>query len=80
MKARIRKWLGIEDTAMLRPIELKRGGLYVIESARELDRETIADIEAYLALVKKRTGCEFLLLDAGLRIATAEEGEARCGN
>jgi hypothetical protein len=52
------------------PIQLKRGGVYVIECAEPLDKESLSDIETYLTGVKARTGCEFLILDAGFRIAT----------
>jgi hypothetical protein len=64
--------LGPADQALARTvaIELKRGGVYAIESAEPLDDATLADIQAYLDSFTKRTGCEFLILDAGLTIAT----------
>jgi hypothetical protein len=52
-------------------IKLERGGVYAIECAEPLDKITLQDIQAYLDSFKKRTGCEFLILDAGLSLATA---------
>lgn len=53
------------------PIELRRGGLYVIESVVELNADALAGIQGYLDGFGKKTGCEFLILDAGLHVAIA---------
>ena len=54
------------------PIELKRGGVYVIESEEPLNAETIADIRVYLKTFQEETGCQFLILDAGLHVSVSE--------
>lgn len=72
MRKFIRRWLGIEEDPLPRAIALGRGGFYVLESDHELNREEILAFEAYLAPIKKRTGCDFLILDRGIRIVTGE--------
>jgi hypothetical protein len=58
--------------AVPQPIELRRGGIYVIESTEPLNGEAVKDICGYLKTFEADTGCKFLLLDAGLRIAVAD--------
>lgn len=55
-----------------RPIEIKRGGVYVVESDKTLTAESFADISAYLKTFSEVTGCEFLVLDHGLKLAMTE--------
>jgi hypothetical protein len=57
------------------PIELKRGAVYVIESEGELTEASFKDLEGYLKTFTQKTGCEFLILDAGLHIALRSEKE-----
>ena len=58
-----------------RPIELRRGAVYVIESDGELTEASVKDLEGYLKSVTQKTGCEFLILDVGLHIALRSEKE-----
>jgi hypothetical protein len=74
LRERAAKLLLPPEMPIERAIELKRGGVYVIESAEPI--QDLEGIQAYLDAFKKRTGCEFLILDAGLRIATAPQDEA----
>ena len=66
-----KRWAAYRET-MPKPVELRRGGIYVIESEKELTGDLVEDIQAYLAVFQKETGCKFLLLDAGLHIAIVE--------
>jgi hypothetical protein len=66
------RFSGIEAKKLPRPIEIKRGGVYVIESAETLTADSFADISAYLKTFSEATGCEFLILDHGLKLAMTE--------
>jgi hypothetical protein len=67
MRRLIRRWLGI-DQALL-PIELERGKIYVIEAMEPMEPEGYRDLSDYLAGVKAKTGCEFVILDYGFKIS-----------
>ena len=66
MIATLKRWFGILPPGA---IELKRGSVYVIESSIELNPDSVADIYAFLDPFTEETGCKFLLLDRGLKIA-----------
>jgi len=69
---KLRAWARGEAPDAVRAVELKRGGVYVLECDEPLCQESLADVEQYLAKVKARTGCEFVILDRGFHIATTE--------
>ncbi len=55
--------------ASLQPIELKRGSLYVIECTSPMEPGAYDELSGYLEAFQKKTGCEFLVLDHGFKIA-----------
>ena len=55
---------------LLLAVELKRGGIYVIEAVEEMSGEQFRELSGYLKGFHQRTGCEFLILDHPFRIAT----------
>jgi hypothetical protein len=62
------KWLRL---FRLRPLELKRGAVYVIETG-DADLDAIDELMRDLDAVRAHRGCEFLVLTDGITIAKTD--------
>lgn len=69
LRERLAQWIW-PGVAGPKALELKRGGVYVIEARETMDVEEFTDLEGYLKKASQQTGCQFVVLDAGFRIAT----------
>lgn len=63
------------DLDKIQPTEapaLERGGVYVLLFDHHLSQVALLNIKQQVAEVEKKTGCKFIVLDGGVRLAKLE--------